>query len=118
MRFLVKLRWKIVLDRLALALSLVSSVLPIRSFSIQESNVRQRQRYATALEFDTVEWRKISVLKIITVIITTFAAATATATKTSLENKHAGNGAYFVVIVSSSHPLLIVERARFKWTQW
>ena len=49
-------------------------------------------------------------------IITTFAATTATATKTSLENKHAGNGAYFVVIASSSHPLLIVDGARFKWT--
>ena len=32
------------------------------------------------------------------------------------ENKHTGNGAYFVVIASSSHPLLVVDRARFKWT--
>jgi len=29
-----------------------------------------------------------------------------TATKTSLENKHLGNGDYFVIIASSSHPLL------------
>ena len=28
------------------------------------------------------------------------------ATKTSLENKHFGNGDYFVIISSSSHPLL------------
>ena len=30
---------------------------------------------------------------------------TATATKTSLENKHLGNGDYFVIIGSSSPPL-------------
>ena len=38
-------------------------------------------------------------------------AATATATKTSLENKHSGNGDYFVIIASSSHPLLLIEHA-------
>ena len=88
MRSLLKLRWKIVLDRLALALSLVSSVLPIRSFSIQESNVTQRQRNARALEFDAVEWRKISVLKI--------NSAGAVVTKQQRDNYHIcsndGNG--------------------------
>ena len=36
---------------------------------------------------------------------------TATATKMSLENKHLGNGDYFVNIASSSHPLLLTEHA-------
>ena len=36
------------------------------------------------------------------------------ATKTSLENKHLGNGDYFVIIASSSHP--IDDRARCKGT--
>ena len=36
---------------------------------------------------------------------------TTTATKTSLENKHFGNGDYFVIIVSSSHPLLLTGLA-------
>ena len=39
------------------------------------------------------------------------AATTATATKTSLENKHLRNGDYFVIIVSSSHHLLLTEHA-------
>ena len=39
------------------------------------------------------------------------AATTATATKTSLENKHFGNADYFVIIASSSHPLLFTEHA-------
>ena len=38
-------------------------------------------------------------------------SAMATATKTSLVNKHLGNGDYFVIIASSSHPLLMTERA-------
>jgi len=33
------------------------------------------------------------------------------AMKTSLENKHFGNGDYFVIISSSSHPLLLTEHA-------
>ena len=33
------------------------------------------------------------------------------ATKTSLENKHLENADYFVIIVSSSHPLLLTEHA-------
>ena len=33
------------------------------------------------------------------------------ATKTSLENKHLGNGDYFVIIASSLHPLLLTEHA-------
>ena len=33
------------------------------------------------------------------------------ATKTSLENKHLGNGDYFEIIAPSSHPLLIAEHA-------
>ena len=37
--------------------------------------------------------------------------ATATATATSLENKHLGNGDYFVIIASSSHPLLLTKHA-------
>ena len=35
----------------------------------------------------------------------------ATETKTSLENKHLGNGDYFVIIASSSHPLLLTDHA-------
>ena len=34
-----------------------------------------------------------------------------TATKTSLENKHLGNGDYFVIIASFSHPLFLIEHA-------
>ena len=34
---------------------------------------------------------------------------TAIAMKMSLENKHLGNGDYFVIITSSSHPLLLTE---------
>ena len=33
------------------------------------------------------------------------------ASKTSLENKNLGNGDYFVIIASSSHPLLLTEHA-------
>ena len=33
------------------------------------------------------------------------------ATKTSFGNKHVGNGDYFVIIASSSHPLLLTECA-------
>ena len=33
----------------------------------------------------------------------------ATATKTSLENKHLGNGDYFVIVASSSHSSLLTE---------
>ena len=33
------------------------------------------------------------------------------ATKTSLENKHLGNGDYFVIIASSSHLLFLTEHA-------
>ena len=32
-------------------------------------------------------------------------------TKTTLENKHLGDGDYFVIIASSSHPLLLTEHA-------
>ena len=39
------------------------------------------------------------------------ALMTATATKTSVENKHLENGGYFVIIASSSHPLLLTEHA-------
>ena len=35
----------------------------------------------------------------------------ATAKKTSLENKHLGNGDYFVIISSSFNPLLLTEHA-------
>ena len=35
----------------------------------------------------------------------------AKATKTSLENKHLGNGDYFVIIAFSSHPLFLTEHA-------
>ena len=37
----------------------------------------------------------------------------ATATKTSLESKHLGNGDYLVIIASSSHPLLLTELAAY-----
>ena len=37
--------------------------------------------------------------------------APATATKTSLENIHLGNGDYFVIMASSSHALLMTEHA-------
>ena len=41
-----------------------------------------------------------------------YEATTATATKTSLENKHLGNSDYFIIIASSSlHPLLLTEHA-------
>ena len=33
------------------------------------------------------------------------------AAKTSLENKHLGNGGYFQIIASSSHPILLIEHA-------
>ena len=33
------------------------------------------------------------------------------AVKTSLENKHLGNGDYFQIIASSSHPILLIEHA-------
>ena len=35
----------------------------------------------------------------------------ATATKTSLDNKHLGNGDYFAIIAPSLHPLLLTEHA-------
>ena len=38
-------------------------------------------------------------------------ATTATVTKTSIKNKHLGNSDYFVIIASSSHPLLSPEYA-------
>ena len=38
-------------------------------------------------------------------------STTATATKSSLEKKHLGNGDYFVIIASSSHPLLLTVQA-------
>ena len=37
--------------------------------------------------------------------------AATTATKTLLGNKHLGNGDYFIIIASSSHPLLLTEHA-------
>ena len=37
------------------------------------------------------------------------------ATKTSLENKHLGNGDYFVIIASFSHPLLSTKHAANGW---
>ena len=40
---------------------------------------------------------------------------TATETKISLKNKLLGNGEYFVINASSSHPLLLTEHAA-KWT--
>ena len=40
-----------------------------------------------------------------------YAKTTATAAKTSLENKHLGNGDYFQIIASSSHPILLKEHA-------
>ena len=36
---------------------------------------------------------------------------TATAAKTSIENKHLGNGYYFQIIASSLHPILLIEHA-------
>ena len=39
------------------------------------------------------------------------AETTATATKRSLEKKHFGNSDYFVIIASSSHPLLLTADA-------
>ena len=33
-----------------------------------------------------------------------------------LENKRLGNDDYFVVVASSSHPLLLIEPARYKQT--
>ena len=39
------------------------------------------------------------------------ATTTTTATKTSLANKHLGNGDYFAIIASSLHPLLLKEHA-------
>ena len=38
-----------------------------------------------------------------------YAQTTATAAKTLLQNKHLGNGYYFQIIASSSHPILLVE---------
>ena len=39
-----------------------------------------------------------------------YAKTTATAAaKTSLENKHLGNGDYFQITASSSHPILLIE---------
>ena len=40
-----------------------------------------------------------------------YAKTTATAAKTSLENKQFGNGDYFQIIASSSHPVLLIEHA-------
>ena len=40
---------------------------------------------------------------------------TARATKTSLENKHLGNGDYFAIIASSWHPLLLSQDAVNGW---
>ena len=40
-----------------------------------------------------------------------YAKTTATAAKTSLENKHLGNGYYFQIISSSSHPIFLIEHA-------
>ena len=40
-----------------------------------------------------------------------YAKTTATAAKTSLQNKHLGNGYYFQIIASSSHPILLIEHA-------
>ena len=40
-----------------------------------------------------------------------YAKTTATAAKTSLENKHLGNGCYFQIIASFSHPILLTEHA-------
>ena len=41
----------------------------------------------------------------------THAKTTTTAAKTSLENKHLGNGDYFQIIASSSHPILLTGHA-------
>ena len=38
-----------------------------------------------------------------------YAKTTETAAKTSLENKHWGNGYYFQIIACSSHPILLIE---------
>ena len=43
--------------------------------------------------------------------VTKISGTTATAPKTSSGNKHFGNGDYFVIITSSSHPLLLTENA-------
>ena len=40
-----------------------------------------------------------------------YVKTTATAAKTSLENKHLGNANYFKIISSSSHPILLIEHA-------
>ena len=40
-----------------------------------------------------------------------YAKTTAMAAKTSLENKHLGNGDYFQIIAPSSHPTLLIEHA-------
>ena len=50
-----------------------------------------------------------SISSMITELKQRMATATATATKRSLEKKHLGNGDYFVIIASSSHPLLLTE---------
>ena len=44
-------------------------------------------------------------------LITGHRATTTTARKTSLENKNLGNGYYFLIIASSSHPQLLTEHA-------
>ena len=41
----------------------------------------------------------------------TYAKTTATAAKTSLENKRLENGDHFQIIASSSHPILLIEHA-------
>ena len=40
---------------------------------------------------------------------------TATATKTSLENKHLRNDDYLVIFASSSHPLFLTEHSGLDW---
>ena len=40
------------------------------------------------------------------------AATMVTAMKTLFENKHLENGKCFVIVVSSSHPLLLIEHAK------
>ena len=49
------------------------------------------------------------------VLLGSLSSNEAAATKASLENKHLTNSDYFVIIASSSNPLLF-ERARSKWT--
>ena len=44
-------------------------------------------------------------------VCSAYAKTTATAAKTSLENKHLGNAKYFQIISSSSHPILLIEHA-------